>query len=140
MVERPFYWCTNPTPTKLFIPLNYIEWSVWMLESGDFMRKLSKMLSRFVGGMHSVQSGWPNKTHLLYSNFKKTMLGHDNLTDFILYIWIKVWLEILKILKAQCCHTYEPYYKKLIENSAFYLKIAIEKKKTNQNVNIWWRF
>jgi hypothetical protein len=28
MVERPFYWCTKPTPTKLFIPLNYIEWSV----------------------------------------------------------------------------------------------------------------
>jgi hypothetical protein len=57
MVERPFYWCTKPTPTKLFIPLNYIEWSVGMLESGDFMTKLSKILSRFVGGMHSVQSG-----------------------------------------------------------------------------------
>jgi hypothetical protein len=24
--------------------------------------------------------------HIMYSNFKKTMLGHDNLTDFILYI------------------------------------------------------
>jgi hypothetical protein len=23
---------------------------------------------------------------IMYSNFKKTMLGHDNLTDFILYI------------------------------------------------------
>jgi hypothetical protein len=27
-----------------------------MLESGDFVTKLSKNLSRFVGGMHSVQS------------------------------------------------------------------------------------
>jgi hypothetical protein len=43
----------------------------------------------------------------MYSNFKKTTLGHDNLTDdFILYIRRKVLLGILKILKSQCCHTY----------------------------------
>jgi hypothetical protein len=27
-----------------------------------------------------------NLKGIMYSNFKKTMLGHDNLTDFILYI------------------------------------------------------
>jgi hypothetical protein len=43
------------------------------------------------------------------------MLGHENLTDFILCIRRKVWFKNLKSLKSKCCHTYVPLFYESIE-------------------------
>jgi hypothetical protein len=64
----------------------------------------------------------------MYSNFKKTMLGHDNLTDFILYLYLNKSLvrnsENFEgtVLPRFFTNRLKLYYKKLIENPAFFIK------------------